>query len=133
MKNPRLGKTKGGFILTDETLKSFKDELAALVANMANDEEEMRIGERMDTAAEEVMADASQNKEEVKEYIVEQLAKLSPNKFNSVNTRDDTVPCAKRLRISDESKLNTHAPLMKQQSAESSDYSGLACLLDVNP
>ena len=109
--------------------------LAALEAKMAKDKEEMRIGERMDTAAEEVLADASRNKEDIEEYIVEQLAKLSPKNFNNANTRDYTVPCAKRLKMPDEANCkNTHIPtVVEQQSAASSDYSGLACLLDVNP
>ena len=80
IKNPN-GNIKGGVILTDETLKPYMEKLAALEAKIAKDKEQMSIGERVDTAAAEVIADAEQNKDEIKEYIAEQFAKLAPKKF----------------------------------------------------
>ena len=80
IKNPN-GNIKGGVILTDETLKPYMEKLAALEAKIAKDKEQMSIGERVDTAAAEVIADAEQNKDDIKEYIAEQFAKLAPKKF----------------------------------------------------
>ena len=127
VKDNRTGKTKGGVILTDETLNPFKDELAALEAKMAKEKKKCASVSEWTLPQEEVMADASQNKEEIKEYIVEQFTKLSPKKFNNVNKRDNTAPCAKRLKLSGETKL-TPAPLVVEpQTASSSDFSILAC------
>jgi len=80
-KDPHTGKIRGGIILTDETLKPYKEELTKLEAKIAKDKEQMSIGERVDTAAAEVIADAEQNKDDIKEYIAEQFAKLAPKKF----------------------------------------------------
>ena len=58
VKCSRTGDMKGGVILTDETAKPYKEELAKLEAKLAKEKEEMSTGERVDTAAAEVMADA---------------------------------------------------------------------------
>ena len=81
VKCSRTGNMKGGVILTDETAKPYKEELAKLEAKLAKEKEKMSTGERVDTAAAEVMADAEQNKDEIKDYIAEQFAKLAPKKF----------------------------------------------------
>ena len=81
VKCSRTGNMKGGIILNDETVKPYMEELANLEAKLAKEKEEMSTGERVDTAAAEVIADAEQNKDEIKEYIAEQFAKLAPKKF----------------------------------------------------
>ena len=81
VKCSRTGNMKGGVILTDEAVKPYMEELANLEAKLAKEKEEMSTGERVDTAAAEVIADAEQNKDEIKEYIAEQFAKLAPKKF----------------------------------------------------
>ena len=81
VKCKRTGNMKGGVILTDEAVKPYMEELANLEAKLAKEKEEMSTGERVDTAAAEVIADAEQNKDEIKEYIAEQFAKLAPKKF----------------------------------------------------
>ena len=81
VKCSRTGNIKGGVILTDETVKPYMEELANLEAKLAKEKEEMSTGERVDTAAAEVIADAEQNKDEIKQYIAEQFAKLAPKKF----------------------------------------------------
>ena len=78
VKCSRTGNMKGGIILNDETVKPYMEELANLEAKLAKEKEEMSTGERVDTAAAEVIADAEQNKDEIKEYIAEQFAKLAP-------------------------------------------------------
>lgn len=81
VKCSRTGNIKGGVILTDEAVKPYMEELANLEAKLAKEKEEMSTGERVDTAAAEVIADAEQNKDEIKKYIAEQFAKLAPKKF----------------------------------------------------
>ena len=88
----------------------------------------MSIGERVDTAAAEITAHGDANTDKIIETVQRGFEKLSPK---NINTWDDTVPCAKRLKISDES--NPICNLDKNTHASSSEYSGLACLLDVNP
>ena len=83
------GKVKGGVILTDETVKPYMEELAKLEAKIAKEKEEMSAGERVDTAAAEVMADAEQNKDEIKQYIAEQFAKAWPKKFRDADVQSD--------------------------------------------
>ena len=77
----KSGGQKGGVILTDETVKPYMEELAKLEAKMAEDKDKMSAGERVDTAAAEVMAAAEQNKDELKGFIGEQFAKAFPKKF----------------------------------------------------
>ena len=81
VKCSRTGNIKGGVILNDETVKPYMEELANLEAKLAKEKEEMSTGERVDTAAAEVIADAEQNKDEIKSYIDEKFAKLAPKKF----------------------------------------------------
>ena len=75
------GDQKGGVILTDETIQPYERELAALEAKMAEDKEKMKTGERVDAAAEDVKADAEQNKEDLMALINDKFEKLAPNKF----------------------------------------------------
>ena len=79
----KSGGQKGGVILTDETVKPYMEELAKLEAKMAEDKDKMSAGERVDTAAAEVMAAAEQNKDELKGFIGEQFAKAFPKKMKS--------------------------------------------------
>jgi hypothetical protein len=75
------GVQKGGVTLTDETIKPYLKQLDDLEAKIAKDKENMSTGERVDTAAAEVIAGAEQNKDEIKQYIAEQFAKAWPKKF----------------------------------------------------
>ena len=108
IKNPN-GNIKGGVILTDETLKPYMEKLAALEAKTKTNREQMTTVEHIDDNTAEIIADAEQNKDEIKEYIAEQFATLAPND-ESKRKQDETVPCTKRLKIYDESNLNTPAP-----------------------
>ena len=75
----------GGIILDDGTIKPYLKELADLEAKIAKDKENMSTGERVDTAAAEVMADAEQKKNEIKQYIAEHFAKVLPKKFRDAD------------------------------------------------
>lgn len=77
----RTGNMKGGVILTDETVKPYMEELAKLEAKFAKEKKQMSTGERVDTAAAEVMADAEQNNDEILAKIAEHFAKLAPTKL----------------------------------------------------
>ena len=48
VKDPRTGKIKGGIILTDETVKPYKEKLAKLEAKIKADREQMSNVERID-------------------------------------------------------------------------------------
>ena len=89
VKCSRAGNSKGGVILTDETVKPYMEELAKLEAKIAKEKEEMSAGERVDTAAAEVMADAEQKKDEIKQYIAEHFAKVFPKKFRDADVQSD--------------------------------------------
>ena len=88
IKNPN-GNIKGGVILTDETLKPYMEKLAALEAKTKTNREQMTTVEHIDDNTAEIIADAEQNKDEIKEYIAEQLAKLAPKSSHnkSINGR----------------------------------------------
>ena len=58
-------KVKGGVILNDETVKPYMEELAKLEAKMAKDKQKMSTGERVDNAAEQVMAAGQTNTEDI--------------------------------------------------------------------
>jgi hypothetical protein len=81
----RNGNPGGGIILDDGTIKPYLKELADLEAKIAKDKENMSTGERVDTAAAEVMADAEQKKDEIKQYIAEHFAKVLPKKFRDAD------------------------------------------------
>ena len=83
------GVQKGGVTLTDETIKPYQKQLADLEAKIAKDKENMSTGERVDTAAAEVIADAEQNKDEIKQYIAEHFAKVFPKKFRDADVQSD--------------------------------------------
>ena len=91
VKNDRLtGKPKGGVDLNDETVTPYAEKLAKLEAKIAKEKEEMSTGERVDTAAAEVMADASQNKDEMKQFFADQFAKFCLKMSN--DDRDGVAP-----------------------------------------
>ena len=147
------GRTKGGIDLDDETIKKYQEQLDVLESKMAKDKEKMTTNERVDNAAEQVIANADVNADKTIECFQQGLSKLAPKKFSHINMwasesnceeddnllthyerGDDTAPCAKRFKVSDESdsrKLNIPASI-EQQSAASSHPSGLAGLLDFN-
>ena len=83
----RHGNKIGGNALTDIELKPYREKLADLEAKMAKDKERMSTGERVDTGAQEVMAQADSNHEEMKEHVSSELqsflGKLNPNKFKT--------------------------------------------------
>ena len=81
-KDSVTGKSKGGVELNDETVTPYEEKLAKLEAKIAKEKEDMSTGQRVDTAAAEVMADASQNKDDMKQFIVDQFAKFCPKMFN---------------------------------------------------
>ena len=85
VKCSRPSNIKGGLILTDETAKPYKEELSKLEAKLTKEKEKMSTGERVDTAAAEVMADPEQNEDKIKEYIAEQFAKSAPKKVYTTN------------------------------------------------
>ena len=115
----------------------------------------MTTNERVDNAAEQVIANADVNADKIIECFQQGLSKLAPKKFSHINmwasesnreehgillthyTMDErgddtqsTAPCAKRFKVSNESdsrKLNIPAS-MEQQSAASSHPSGLASI-----
>ena len=85
----RKGNPGGGIILDDETIKPYLKELDDLEAKIAKDKENMSTGERVDTAAAEVMADAEQKKDEIIQYMAEQFAKAFPKKFRDADVQSD--------------------------------------------
>ena len=79
------GTTSGGVILTDETIKPYLDQLADLEAKIAEDKKAMTTEERVDNAAEEVIADAAQNKDDITTTIKDCFAKAFPKKFAKIH------------------------------------------------
>ena len=55
------GRTKGGIALDDETIKKYQEQLDVLESKMAKDKEKMTTNERVDNAAEQVIANADVN------------------------------------------------------------------------
>ena len=72
------GTISGGVTLTDETIKPYVEKLAALEAKTKTSREQMTNVEHIDDNTAEIIADAEQNKDEIKEYIAEQFATVAP-------------------------------------------------------
>ena len=114
-KDLRTGKIQGGVILTDETVKPYMEELAKLEAEIAKEKEQMSTGERVDTAAAEVMAHAEQKKDEIKQYIAEHFAKLCPKTFRDADVQsDEDVPAAATSSVAPVAKALTRKQILLQ-------------------
>ncbi len=81
----RHGNPSGGVILDEETIKPYVKKLANLEAQMAANKEAMTTKERVDDAAQEVMADAEQNKNDIISIIDNRFSKAFPKKFLKIN------------------------------------------------
>ena len=88
MKTPvqksRNGNTVGGTVLNAETVKPYLKQLELLEAKIAKDKEAMSTKDRVDDAAQEVMADAAQNNKKIIEALDDRFAKLAPKKFAKI-------------------------------------------------
>ena len=62
------GRTKGGIALDDETIKKYQEQLDVLESKMAKDKEKMTTNERVDNAAEQVIANADVNADKIIEW-----------------------------------------------------------------
>ena len=78
----RNGNTVGGAHLDDEAMKPYVKQLADLEAKMAKDREAMSTKERVDDAAQEVMANDDKNTEQTQQCVIECFKKAFPKKFN---------------------------------------------------
>ena len=78
----------------------------------------MSTVERIYDNTAEITAHGDANTDKIIGTVQRGFEKLFPNNINIVDTWDDTVPCTKRLKISESNPI--------------SDYSGMACFGDVN-